>query len=82
VNERVIFKTAAGWFCRYEGPHADEVVRLFGTATLPLPWTAAASAETVLSAVQAQVKKNWEVCEVVYELNAPLSWTSVPGEVA
>lgn len=82
MNKKLVFKTAAGWMVRYEGPIAESIVALFGTATLPLPWTAQAKAERVLGAVQMQTRKNGEDAEVVYQLNAPLSWTEVPGEVA
>jgi hypothetical protein len=82
VNKKVVFKTAAGWHVRYEGPAAAEILALFGTATLPLPWTANATAERVVAAVVALTEKNGEDAEVVYELNAPLSWTEVSGEVA
>jgi hypothetical protein len=38
---------AACWVAVHKGPHAEEIVRLFGTDTLPTAFTAAARAETV-----------------------------------
>lgn len=80
MNRKVVFKTADGWMVRYEGPHAAAIVAVMGTATLPLPFTAQAKAETVLGSVQMRSRKQGEACEVVYEIG--LSWTSIPGEVA
>jgi hypothetical protein len=36
-----LFKSSTGWNIRYqEGPRADVIRKLFGTDTLPLPYTA------------------------------------------
>lgn len=43
-----------GWFATYTGPHTAGIVALFGTGTLPLPYTAQAAPAVVLAAVQAQ----------------------------
>jgi hypothetical protein len=81
MNRKVIFRTEAGWFCRYEGPGAAEYIAVIGADVIPLPWTAQAPAERVLADVKRLVTKYNEDFEVVYELNPPLSWTEVPGEV-
>jgi hypothetical protein len=43
------------WLAVFSGPHAAEMVDLFGTATMPLPWCHTAKAEDVL---RSQVRAN------------------------
>ena len=41
------------WLLKFEGPQAQEIIDLFGTDTLPTPWTESADAATV----QAEIKR-------------------------
>lgn len=52
-----------GWLATYAGPHAKRIGDLFGTMTIPLPYTARAPLETVVSEIQARnpgvIVKHW-----------------------
>ena len=48
--------TANGsWVATYSGPHADQIISLFGTATIPTAWR--------------HTRPNWEVVADVQRLN-------------
>jgi len=49
------------WFAVFSGPHAAEIIDLFDTAAMPLPWCHTARAEDVL---RSQVKANPD-CKVL-----------------
>lgn len=43
-----------GWNATYTGPHAAEIVELFDTCTIPLPFTSQAPLGMVLADLQAR----------------------------
>lgn len=53
VSRIVISKCDTGYNATYSGPIASEVIELFGTATLPTGFTAAAVASDVLAKLRA-----------------------------
>jgi hypothetical protein len=52
MNQIILFNTHDGWMARSIGPHASEIVGLFGTDTLPTAFTARAEGELVLQEIQ------------------------------
>lgn len=52
MNVIHITRCATGWQAKHTGPHAADIIRLFDTDTLPLPFTAKASPADVLATVQ------------------------------
>lgn len=42
------------WTAEFIGLHRAETIKLFGTATLPTPYTLPATRETVVAAIQAK----------------------------
>lgn len=46
-------RTKTGWNATYSGAYSDTVFDLFGTRTLPLPYTAAADPADVLATIAA-----------------------------
>lgn len=48
-----VLRAPDGYLLRYAaGPSRERILALFGTDTLPLPWTAAAPPERVVAAVR------------------------------
>lgn len=47
----VITRSDSGWAVRHEGEGASEIIDLFGTDTLPTPFTPNARADDVLAEV-------------------------------
>lgn len=70
-----LIPTPKGWVARYSGHHADvhEILELFGTDTLPLPFTANASSEMVLADVVGREP------DAVVTLGPALPGVSIPG---
>jgi hypothetical protein len=56
VNRLLVFKNSEGWHVRYPENHPEfaTIEALFGTDTLPLPWTAQAPAAKVIAELQAK----------------------------
>lgn len=53
METATLFRTTRGWFVQFHaGPRREEVVRLFQTDVLPLPWTAQALYPIVLDHFQ------------------------------
>lgn len=49
----IVIKCVNGnWVARYTGPHAVEIKRLFGTDTLPTPFTSHTSKQAVLAVLR------------------------------
>ena len=46
-NQILLYRNPQGWMAWHKGPHAKEIVDLFGTDTLPTAWTDKADGETV-----------------------------------
>jgi hypothetical protein len=44
--------SVAGWMAAYVGPHKEEILNLFGTDTLPLPFMSATRASVVIDTLQ------------------------------
>jgi hypothetical protein len=40
MNEILIHLGSSGWLATYVGPHAKEIGKLFGTCTIPTPFSA------------------------------------------
>jgi hypothetical protein len=53
MDQLTLIRGANCWLLKFEGPHAQEVIDLFGTDTLPTPFTELADAATV----QAEIKR-------------------------
>jgi hypothetical protein len=53
VKTITLIPTPSGWVARYSGDHTDvlDILELFGTDTLPLPFTPNASPQMVLADV-------------------------------
>lgn len=51
MNRLILSKSVGGWSAKYVGPHAERIRELFGTDTLPLPFTSSASETMVLTAI-------------------------------
>lgn len=49
MNKIIVHLGEKSWNATYVGPHAERIIRLFDTATLPLPLTAAASPEQAIN---------------------------------
>ncbi len=54
MNTIEIHRGSTGWLATYHGPHANEIIELFGTTTLPLPWTLRAPVGVVLNDLRAR----------------------------
>jgi hypothetical protein len=52
MDRIVLNVTAGGWVARHEGSIAADVWRLFGTDTIPTPFTLRTSAERVLATIK------------------------------
>lgn len=52
INAIHITRNATGWQVKHTGPHAADIIRLFHTDTLPLPFTADAKPADVLATVK------------------------------
>jgi hypothetical protein len=52
MNRIVLFLEARSWHARFEGPHADTVLNLFGTTVVPTPFTSAANPAFVLEEIR------------------------------
>jgi hypothetical protein len=53
MNEIIIERRIAGWVATYTGPHAAEIIDLFGTDTIPMAFGAAAELPQVRAAIRA-----------------------------
>jgi hypothetical protein len=53
-NTITLTKSNTGWNATFSGPASKQIVSLFGTATIPTPFTASASQDTVLADVTAR----------------------------
>ena len=51
-NQILLYIVKDTWHAKFIGPHEESIVRVFGTNTLPLPFTARASADTVRADVE------------------------------
>jgi hypothetical protein len=49
----LLYRVADGWVAYHQGPHAEEIRRLFGTDTLPTGFTRHADRLTVVHQIQA-----------------------------
>jgi hypothetical protein len=47
MNIALIYHTPDGWMLQHKGPWGAEIEELFGTDTLPLPYTSSASSTFV-----------------------------------
>lgn len=54
-NGIILTREATGWEARFIGPHAAEIVTLFGTSRLPTGFNRNANPQAVLEAI---VKRN------------------------
>lgn len=54
ANTITVHLSETGWCATFGGPHAAEIVELFDTATLPLPFTAQAPLQMVLADIRAR----------------------------
>jgi len=59
-NRIKLYRTADGWVCRFMGPHAGRVRRLFGSDTIPSAFTADARAGRVLAKIR-ELNPGYEV---------------------
>lgn len=53
-NKITLVKAPTGWQAIFTGPHAQEIVALFGTNSIPTPFTADALPEMVRREIQAK----------------------------
>ena len=53
MNQLTLIRGKNCWLLKFEGPQAQEVIDLFGTDTLPTPFTELADTATV----QAEIKR-------------------------
>jgi len=53
-NSIKLWSDGVYWRATFQGPQAAEVVRLFGTDTLPTPYKSHVSAERVLALVRSR----------------------------
>jgi hypothetical protein len=51
-NKIRLFRSDFCWMAEYTGPEADTWIKLFGSATIPTAYTAAAEASLVLQEIQ------------------------------
>ena len=62
-NEILIHLGEQGWLATFAGPQAPEIIDLFGTDTLPTPYTASTALATVIAEIQAKnpdaVVRHW-----------------------
>jgi hypothetical protein len=56
MNLIVIHKGATSLEATFEGPHASEIVNLFGSATLPMPY--APSFDLATAVLEQQTREN------------------------
>lgn len=61
MNTIILIYTPRGWLAQHSGPHAFEVVDLFGTDTIPTAFTAQAPSEVVA----AEIRKLNPDCKVI-----------------
>lgn len=52
ANSIQLFQEGGAWVAKYVGPHKKQIVDLFGTDTLPTPFTVGAESGRVLSEIQ------------------------------
>ncbi len=52
MNRIVLTRGNKSWNATFYGPHADNILGLFGTRTLPLPFAVNALPETVLQEIE------------------------------
>jgi hypothetical protein len=78
VNQLTIILNAQGWHLRFEEGHEDRatMLHLFGTDTIPLPYTARANASQIVE----NLRKNYPGSEI--KIEPRYTWTEVPGEVS
>ena len=51
-NQIILYTRKNSWVAQFVGPHAQEIIRLFGTDVLPLPFTPTANPELVRETVE------------------------------
>lgn len=54
TNSIQLALTSKGWMAKFEGPHAAEIVRLFGSNIIPTAFGSAAPLAMVMREVQAR----------------------------
>jgi hypothetical protein len=61
TNRIILSKSAQSWIATFEGPHSQDIIRLFKTQSIPTAFTLQADANTVL----AEIKRSNPGIEVV-----------------